>query len=296
MPTPTLLLLAALATPPAAPPPPALDADAAGRFAALALACVHQEYPNKIAHVLQSDADVAPPRRLTPAFHGCFDWHSAVHGHWLSPAARLAPDAPYAAAARAALAGAHPENLAAEAAYLPARARAFERPYGLACSPARRRAAGVTIRRPRLGRGARAAGATAVARLTDWLPKLTAPIRIGEHDQTAFALGLALDWARGAGDRDAEALFAATIRRFYAGDRGCPLAWEPSGHDFLSPCLAEADAVRRVLPPAEFAAWLTAFLPELPRTESADWLLPGVVTDPSDPKLAHLDGLNLSRA
>ncbi|HQP94463.1 MAG TPA: DUF2891 domain-containing protein [Thermoanaerobaculia bacterium] len=301
MPTPTLLLLAALATPPAAPPSPALDADAAGRFAALALACVHQEYPNKIAHVLQSDADVAPPRRLTPAFHGCFDWHSAVHGHWLlARLARLAPDAPYAAAARAALARSlTPENLAAEAAYLAGAGRAaFERPYGLAWllqlaaelrewdDPDARAWAAALAPLER----------TAVARLTDWLPKLTAPIRIGEHDQTAFALGLALDWARGAGDRDAEALFAATIRRFYAGDRGCPLAWEPSGHDFLSPCLAEADAVRRVLPPAEFAAWLTAFLPELPRTESADWLLPGVVTDPSDPKLAHLDGLNLSRA
>ena len=136
----------------------------------------------------------------------------------------------------------------------------------------------------------------AVARLAEWLPKLTQPIRIGEHSQTAFALGLALDWARAAGDDEARRLVEARSRDFYGRDRDCPLAYEPSGEDFLSPCLGEADLMRRVLPPAEYARWLAAFLPSLPRDGRGDWLAPGVVTDPTDPKLAHLDGLNLSRA
>jgi hypothetical protein len=134
------------------------------------------------------------------------------------------------------------------------------------------------------------------ARLVEWLPKLTHPIRVGEHDQTAFALGLALDWARVEGDTANAAVFARAVRHFYLEDRDCPLDYEPSGHDFLSPCLAEADVVGRVLPSPEFARWLEGFLPALPRDGRADWLAPGIVTDPSDPKLAHLDGLNLSRA
>jgi len=136
----------------------------------------------------------------------------------------------------------------------------------------------------------------AAARLTDWLPKLTHPIRVGEHDQTAFALGLALDWANVTGDTASAAVFRTAVRRFYLDDRNCPGSYEPSGHDFLSPCLAEADVVGRVLAPAEFGRWLDTFLPDLPRDGRGDWLAPGIVTDPSDPKLAHLDGLNLSRA
>jgi len=136
----------------------------------------------------------------------------------------------------------------------------------------------------------------AVARLLDWLPKLTRPIRIGEHSQTAFSLALVLDWARVAGDDTTRALVESRSRDFYGQDRDCPLAYEPSGEDFLSPCLAEADLMRRVLGGREFAAWLSAFLPRLPTDGSAGWLEPGTVTDPADPKLAHLDGLNLSRA
>jgi hypothetical protein len=277
-------------------PPAAVE-----RFAALALACVHQEYPNKIAHVLASDADVQPPRQLTPAFFGCYDWHSAVHGHWLlARLARLYPDAAFAPRARAALAASlTPERIAPEVRYMEDKGRiAFERPYGLAWllqlhaelgewdDPQARAWSGALAPLARL----------AAARLVEWLPKLSRPIREGEHDQTAFALGLALDWARGTGDGVSEAVFAAAVRRFYLGDRACPLGYEPSGHDFLSPCLAEADVVGRVLPAAEFARWLDEFLPSLPRDGQGGWLDPGIVTDPSDPKLAHLDGLNLSRA
>ncbi len=128
------------------------------------------------------------------------------------------------------------------------------------------------------------------------MPKLTRPIRIGEHDQTAFSFGLMLDWARAAGDASFERLMNERIAAYYLNDVNCPLAYEPSGQDFLSPCLAEADLLRRVLPADRFASWLKAFLPRIPADGSSSWLDPAVVTDPSDPKLAHLDGLNLSRA
>jgi hypothetical protein len=288
----------------AGPPPPGsspLSQAAAERFAHLALACLHQEYPNKIAHVLSGDADVRPPRELTPAFYGCYDWHSSVHGHWLlARLARQFPTAPFASAARAALAQSlTPANIAGEVRYLEGPGRtSFERPYGLAWLLQ----LGAELREwgDHDARGWAAALSpleqAAVARLRDWLPKLTRPIRIGEHSQTAFAFGLVLDAARSLGDRETESLMASRSRAFYLADRDCPLAYEPSGEDFLSPCLAEADLMRRLSPPGEYAGWLARFLPSVPKSGRADWLEPGVVTDPTDPKLAHLDGLNLSRA
>jgi hypothetical protein len=271
------------------------------RLADLALACLHKEYPNKVAHVMDSDADAQPPRKLTPAFYGCYDWHSAVHGHWLLVRlTRLHPDAPFAPKAREAVARSlTPENIAVEAAYLGRKGReTFERPYGLAWLLA------LSLElREWDGPQARAWAAAlapleraAVARIQDWLPKLAYPIREGEHNQTAFAFGLILDWARGANDRAMEDLIVSRTRALYFADRDCPIDYEPSGQDFLSPCLAEADLMRRVLGKAEFAAWLGAFLPRIPRNGSGEWLPVGVVTDRADGKLAHLDGLNLSRA
>ena len=259
------------------------DAKSAERFARLALACVHKEYPNKISHSMTSDKDVAPPRELTPAFYGCYDWHSSVHGHWLlARLARTFPGAPFAAEARAALRQSiTPEHIAREVAYMKGDGRAsFERPYGLAWLLQ----LGAELREsdPELSATLRPLEQAAVERLRQWLPKLSHPIRSGEHSQTAFALGLIYDYGR-------DPLVAAKIRESYAKDRNCPIAYEPSGEDFLSPCLAEADAMRRVLPPKEFAAWFDAFLPRLS-------IEPEIVTDPSDPRLAHLDGLNLSRA
>jgi hypothetical protein len=278
-----------------------IDPGAAERFARLALACVHQEYPNKIAHVLVGDADARPPRQLTPAFYGCYDWHSSVHGHWLlARLARAFPTAPFAPAARAALAKSlTSDNVAGEVRYLEGTGRrSFERPYGLAWLLQ----LGAELREWQ-DPAARAWAATllpleqvAVARLRDWLPKLTRPIRVGEHSQTAFAFGLVLDASRTGGDRETEALVLARSRAFHVADRDCPLSYEPSGEDFLSPCLAEADLMRRLLSAAEFAPWLERFLPRVPKNGRGDWLEPGVVTDPTDPKLAHLDGLNLSRA
>ena len=135
--------------------------------------------------------------------------------------------------------------------------------------------------------------AIAVRRFSEWLPKLHYPIRIGEHDQTAFAFGLALDYARQVDDAAFEQLLVDTSRRFYAEDRDCPIHYEPSGHDFLSPCLAEADLMRRLMPESEFADWLTGFLP---RIGEEGWLPVAVVTDRADGKLSHIDGLNLARA
>jgi Protein of unknown function (DUF2891) len=277
------------------------DAPAAERFAKLALECVRKEYPNKISHVLNSDADVAPPRKLTPAFCGCYDWHSSVHGHWLLVRLlRTFPDASFAKAARDALKESlTAENLKTEAAYLRGDGRAsFERPYGLAwllqlCAELRE---WENPQAREMLANLKPLEDAAVERLTTWLPKLSHPIRIGEHNQTAFALGVILDCARVKNGERLAKLAANSARKFYLSDKNCPLAYEPSGEDFLSPCLGEADVMRRVLTQTEFAKWLTQFLPQIPRTATADWLPVAISPDPSDPKLAHLDGLNLSRA
>ncbi len=294
-------LLLSLPTLAATLPESVLGATAAERFARLALECAHREYPNKIAHVLSGDGDVAPPRELTPAFFGCYDWHSAVHGHWLlARLARTYPGAPFATEARAALARSlTPDHIAAEVEYLEGAGRvSFERPYGLAWLLQ----LGAELRQwddPEARAWSRALAPLERAardRFADWLPKLDHPIRVGEHSQTAFAFGLVLDWARIAGDEELATLLDQRIRDYYLADRGCPLDWEPGGQDFLSPCLAEADLVRRILEPTTFAAWLGGFLPGLPMDAGVAWLEPAVVSDPTDPKLAHLDGLNLSRA
>jgi hypothetical protein len=280
---------------------PGLDAGATARFAALALKCLHAEYPNHISHTLDSDADARPPHVLTPAFYGCFDWHSDVHGHWLLVRlVHLFPDAPYAATARADLARSFTaENIAGETAYFQRADRAsFERPYGLAWllqlsaelrswdDPQAREWASTL----------RPLETEAAARLKSWIPKLHYPIRIGEHDQTAFSFGLIWDWAGVAGDTQMRDVLADAAQRFYLKDRNCPIAYEPSGEDFLSPCLAEADFMRRVLDRPTFGRWLSRFLPGVPKKQDSLWMEPAVVTDRSDPKLAHIDGLNLSRA
>jgi Protein of unknown function (DUF2891) len=288
-------------SPEAKPYSGALDAHAAERFAKLALECVHKEYPNKISHVLNSDADVAPPRKLTPAFCGCYDWHSSAHGHWLLVRLlRTFPDAPFANAARDALKESlTAENLKTEAAYLRGEGRAsFERPYGLAwllqlCAELRE---WKDPQAREMLANLKPLEDAVVERLTNWLPKLSHPIRTGEHNQTAFALGLIIDYARGKNDERLAKLAVDSARKFYLTDNNCPLAYEPSGEDFLSPCLGEADVMRRVLTQADFAKWLTQFLPQIPSTATGDWLPVTVSPDPSDPKLAHLDGLNLSRA
>lgn len=280
---------------------PMFEVKAAERFANLALACVHKEYPNHISHTLNSDVDAVPPRNLTPAFYGCYDWHSSVHGHWLLVRLiRTFPDATFVQPARDALrqsltAG----NIAQEAAYLRGEGRAsFERPYGLAwlLQLAAELREWDDPQGKEMAANLRPLEQVALERLENWLPKLANPVRIGEHDQSAFALGLMLDYAHGSGDQKFARLLVAKAKQFYLADKNCPLSYEPSGEDFLSPCLGEADLMRRVLAKNDFALWLRAFLPQIPEGGGKKWLKPVSSPDPSDPKLAHLDGLNLSRA
>lgn len=283
---------------PDTPPPP--DDDLA-RFAALALDCVDREYPNKIGHVMHGDDDAATPRELYPAFFGCFDWHSSVHGHWLlARFSRLYPDHALTTDARDVLER-HltPDRIAVETAYLLRDGRAsWERPYGLAwlLQLAAELRTWPDADAQRWADALRPLEEACATRFTDWLPKLAYPIRTGEHSQTAFAFGLVLDWARATGREDVARLVEETSRRLYADDCGADLAFEPSGQDFLSPALAEADLMRRVLEPPAFARWLDGFLPQVPHDGGARWLPVAVVTDRIDGKLAHLDGLNLSRA
>lgn len=271
------------------------------RFAILALDCVHREYPNKISHVMQSGDDVRAPSELTPAFYGCFDWHSSVHGHWLlTRVLTTQPDTVLAEEIRVKLARSlTEENLEAELAYYQGEGRrSFERPYGIAwylqLVLELEESEDPQLREWR--ETLRPLEDAIVAEIRDWLPKLSYPIRLGTHNQTAFAFGLMLDYARGVGNEDLAAELEAKTLSFHREDVNCPLAYEPSGEDFLSPCLMEADLMRRVMTQEEFAEWLGAFLPQIPTDASGDWLSPGVVLDASDGKLVHLDGVNLSRA
>ena len=282
---------------PIAPSPP--QPELGTRFGELALACVEREYPNLIHHVLQDETQVRAPHELTPAFYGCYDWHSAVHAHWLlARIARLSPELPVAAQARLVLSRSlSPLRIAGELDYMRARP-AFERPYGLAWLL--QLAAELHVwDDPDARVWARELAPLvelAVEHLSSWLEQLSHHIRSGEHSQTAFAMGLALDYARTVDNLELEQLLTSRALRFHRATRDCALHLEPSGHDFLSPCLAEADLMRRVLRPEEFADWLEQALPTLPYAEVEGWLPVARVTNPSDGKLAHLDGLNLSRA
>jgi len=261
----------------------------------LALECVHRPYPNKISHVLRSDEDVASPKALTPAFYGCFDWHSAVHGHWMLVRWLRRSEGERAALIREALDESFTvEHMAQELAYYQPRP-GFERPYGIAwylLLVAELEEAGEAEWRARL----RPLEEAIVANVETWLDKLAYPIRIGTHNQSAFAFGLMLDYAETVGRTKLREKLVEKSRVFHVKDRNCPLHYEPSGEDFLSPCLMEADLMRRVLGRSSFPQWLEGFLPHIPTDGSADWLEPGRVLDPSDGKLVHLDGLNISRA
>jgi len=279
-------------------------ADKMAPFVRLAIECSLQEYPNKIGHTMQSDADQGTPRSLHPAFYGCFDWHSSVHGHWLlARFARLYPQHLLATEARDILGqNLNARNMVLEAKYLMGEGRSsWERPYGLAwllqlAAELRQWEAEGSADAAVWVEALRPLEEASVLRLRDWLPKLAYPIRTGEHSQTAFAFGLVLDYARITGNRELENLVVTTSYRLYGPDERCNLNFEPSGQDFLSPALAEADLMRRIMEPGEFSDWLGAFLPEIPMVPQSGWLPVAIVTDRADGKLAHLDGLNLSRA
>ena len=268
-----------------------LNLETAPRFARIALGHVTRDQPNQVAH--------ASPRSLHPIFFGSYDWHSCVHSYWLlATLYRLAPGIPESAVIGALFDAAFvSEKIAGELSYLePATARGFERPYGWAW---------LLMLQAELNRHKTKEGRVwssrlqpladlFAARFREYLPKATYPVRSGVHSNTAFALALAYEYAD-ADDKALAKLIRKCARTWYANDRDCQ-AWEPSGEDFLSPALSEAECMRRILAPGDFRIWLKRFLPRLAKREPRTLFEPAVVSDRSDGRIVHLDGLNLSRA
>ena len=278
-----------------------LDESKASRFVALSLHCVDREFPNKPSNVVDGDDTVRPPRELTPAFYGCFDWHSAVHGHWaMVRVLKRYPGISEAAEIRAAL-DRHltPELIQKEVEYFTAsRNKTFERPYGWGWL-LRLAAELHSFEDPDAKRwyaALKPLAALLADRTKAYLTVLSSPIRAGTHPNTAFALVHMWDYARQVGDGGLEKAIAEAAKRFYLEDRSCPTEYEPSGEDFISPCLAEADIMRRVLKPVEFSAWLADFLPDPSSSEFGPLRNPPEVRDRRDPKIGHLIGLDFQRA
>lgn len=272
-----------------------LAAETAARFARVTLGHIGREYPNKLDHVMTGPEDIRAPSVLHPIFYGSFDWHSCVHGWWqLLRIRRLFPNLPEAAAiTERADRMLVPEKIAGELAYLTRPGTGgFERPYGWGWLLALH---GEACRHDAGWARALAPLARAFAvRFGTYLPKLTYAVRSGAHFNTAFALVLALDWAR-EHDPALATLIGERAQAWYGEDRACP-AWEPSGDDYLSPALTEALLMSRLLDSAAFAGWFDAFLPDAARELPATLFTPAHVSDRTDGKIAHLDGLNLSRA
>ncbi len=277
----------------------ALNIAQATHLSSLALECIHQEYPNKTGQVLGSEADLGGPKALHPAFYGCFDWHSAVHGHWmLVHLLRTFPDLENAAEIREKIAAnITAENMAVELAYFKrGTEKSYERTYGWTwylklCEALH------TWDDPQAKEWLKNLQPLAdllIERYHDFLPKLLYPIRVGEHTNTAFGVAFAWDYAKAVGNTELKELIEKRARDYFLEDKDCPITWEPSGFDFLSPCLEEADIMRRVLSPSEFDAWIEAFLPSMVKPDFSMEI--ARVADRSDGKLVHLDGVNLSRA
>lgn len=278
---------------------PVLNIKQANTIANLSLHCMNIEYPNRLSQTLGGDADLLPPRTLHPAFYGCFDWHSAVHGHWsLVSLLKQFPDLDRAdEIKRRLLKNISKENIAVEIAYFKGEHnKSFERTYGWAWllklaeelhtweAPIART----------LEANLKPLTDLIVLKYIAFLPKLNYPLRVGTHTNTAFGLSFAYDYAETVNN---QALKAAIVRRakfFFLNDKNCPMAWEPSGSDFLSPCLEEAALMKRVLPKEVFKPWLEAFLPQL--KDKNYTLEVGLVSDRTDGQLVHLDGVNFSRA
>jgi hypothetical protein len=275
-----------------------LTAGTAATFARIALGHVSREYPNKLDHVLRDAGDARTPRDLHPVFFGSFDWHSCVHSWWLlATLLRRFPALDECAAIRALFdERMTPALVAGEVAYLAGESRAgFSRPYGWAwllmlAAELRRH-----VEDPRWSEALAPLTAAFVDRFHAFLQRATYPVRVGTHFNTAFALRLALEYADESGNEDLAAGCRASAVSWYGSDEECQ-AWEPSGDDFLSSALVEAECMRVALPGPLFARWLDRFLPRLRSREPATLFTPAFVSDRTDGKIAHLDGLNLSRA
>ncbi len=285
------------------PPSHVLTQAQASHFASLALKCISREYPNKPEHVMNDDRDVQNPEDLHPAFYGCYDWHSSVHGHWmLVRLLRMFPNLPESGAIRKAIgANLRDKNIVAEVGYLKQKNRqSFERTYGWAWLL--KLAEELSLAAPNDADARRWSGnlQPLVDVLVDsyltFLPKQTYPIRTGVHPNTAFGLAFAYDYAKTIGNEKLATLIAERSRTYFGRDQNYPGAWEPGGEDFFSPAFMEADLMRRVMKPAEFRRWFQRFLPQLAAGNPKTLLKPATVSDRSDPKLVHLDGLNLTRA
>lgn len=273
----------------------------ASHFAKLALKCVAREYPNKPEHVMNDGSDVQGPKSLHPAFYGCYDWHSSVHGHWmLARLLRIFPGLPEAREIRRAIGdNLKAANIAKEVEYLGGKNRqSFERTYGWAwlLKLAEELSLSTDEEAQVWSQKLQPLVDAFVSRYLQFLPKQTYPIRTGVHPNTAFGLAFAFDYAQSSGNKKLETLIVERSRTYFGRDGAYPAAWEPGGEDFFSAALMEADLMRRVLRPAEFRRWFERFLPQLRKGVPKTLLRPAIVSDRSDPKLVHLDGLNLSRA
>jgi len=279
---------------------PKLDLQQANRLAQLPLKCINNPLPYKSGVVIAKEADLAMPQEHHPAFYGCFDWHSAVHGHWslvylMKQFPKLADRETIIDAIDRNLTA---ENIAAEIRYFSMNrySESFERTYGWAWllklseelytwdNPKARE--WYEVLKP--------LNELLSSKYQSYLPKLVYPIRVGEHTNTAFGLSFAYDYALTINDQALANIIESRAKDFYLQDKNCPIDWEPSGYDFLSPCLQEMDIMRKVLSEEEFAPWASAFLPQL--YDGSILLEPAVVKDRTDGKLVHLDGLNFSRA
>ena len=280
-------------------PANSLTQEQAAKLAELPLSCMQTEYPNKLGQTIGSKDDLGEPHMLHPAFYGCFDWHSAVHGHWsLVRLLKFFPHMEKDELIREKLMeNLSVENILAELLYFRGEhSVSYERTYGWAWllklseelhswdDPLARK----------LEQNLQPLTDLIVQRFIEFLPKLVYPIRVGEHSNTAFGLCFAWDYATCMEDHSFTSLIQQRARDFYSDDAACPMDWEPSGYDFLSPCMEEIDLMRRVLGAEEFRTWMAGFAPQLLQKDFS--LEVGRVSDRSDGKLVHLDGLNFSRA
>jgi len=278
---------------------PVLNLEQANRLAALPLECMQQEYPNKLSQTLSDSSSLAFPRQLHPAFYGCFDWHSSVHGHWML--VRLLKEFPAIDRAEEVW-GRLRSNISADKILLELeyfyrqQEKSFERTYGWAwlLKLAEELYTWDDPLAQELSKNLQPLADLVVARYLEFLPKLKYPIRVGEHTNTAFGLTFAWDYAITTGHLELQEMIRDRAIDFFQDDQLCPITWEPSGYDFLSPCLEEIDIMRRVLDQEAFSKWIKNFMPDLLQSSYA--LSPGEVSDRSDGKLVHLDGVNFSRA
>ena len=276
-----------------------LSLEEANRLSKLPLECMQTEFPNKLGQTLGDSSDLKTPKELHPAFYGCFDWHSSVHGHWmLIYLLKTFPDLENQKKIREKLLGnISQENIIKEVDYFKGQYhKSFERTYGWAwlLKLAEELYTWEDPLAQELINNLKPLTDLIIDKYLEFLPKLAYPIRVGEHSNTAFGLAFAFDYAKTTQQDSLQSIIVNKSKEFYLSDVDCPMTWEPGGFDFLSPCLEEANLIRRILPHDEFNRWLEKFLPELKNINYQ--LAAGKVNDRSDGKLIHLDGVNFSRA